>query len=106
MADQQILAPDAPIPGTPLSRNAVSGGNYGLDGLRGLGRQPAVRKALPLIALTGAVVAAPAADGKLGFALTGIAARAALAGARADLDVTADVSSGGSVAAKLRIAGE
>lgn len=55
MADQQILAPDAPIPGTPLSRNAVSGGNYGLDGLRGLGRQPAVRKALPLIALTGAV---------------------------------------------------
>jgi flagellar M-ring protein FliF len=55
MADQQILAPDAPIPGTPLSRNAVSGGNYGLEGLRGLGRQPAVRKALPLIALTGAV---------------------------------------------------
>jgi flagellar M-ring protein FliF len=55
MAEQHILAPDAPIPGTPLSRNPVSSGNYGLDGLRGLSRQPAVRKALPLIALTGAV---------------------------------------------------
>jgi len=55
MADQQILAADAPIAGSTLSRNAALGGSYGLDSLRGLGRQPAVRKALPLIALTGAV---------------------------------------------------
>lgn len=55
MADQQILAPDASIPGNPLARNAVPAGNFGFDGLRGIGRQPAVRKALPLIALTGAV---------------------------------------------------
>lgn len=55
MADQQILAADAAIAGSPLSRNVASGGNYGLDGLRGIGRQPAVRKALPLIALSGAV---------------------------------------------------
>lgn len=55
MADQQILTADAAIAGSPLSRNAASGGNYGLDGLRGIGRQPAVRKALPLIALSGAV---------------------------------------------------
>lgn len=55
MADQQILAPDASIPGNPLARAAVPAGNLGFDGLRGIGRQPAVRKALPAIALTGAV---------------------------------------------------
>lgn len=55
MADQQILAPDASIPGNPLARAAVPAGNFGFDGLRGIGRQPAVRKALPAIALTGAV---------------------------------------------------
>lgn len=48
------------------------------------------------VALEGGRLADPA----LGFALTGIAARAALAGGRADVDVTADVSSGGSVAVR------
>jgi translocation and assembly module TamB len=48
------------------------------------------------VALEGGRLSDPA----LGFALTGIAARAALAGARADVDVTADVSSGGSVAVR------
>jgi len=55
MADQPMPGGDAAISGTVLSRNSVSGGNYGLDDLRGLARQPAVRKALPLIALTGAL---------------------------------------------------
>lgn len=48
------------------------------------------------VALDGGRLADPAVK----FALTGIAARAALAGGRADITVTADVSSGGSVGAR------
>ena len=55
MADQQILAPDAPMNNSPLARNVTPANNFGFDGLRGITRQPAVRKALPVIALTGAL---------------------------------------------------
>ena len=55
MADQQILAPDAPMNNSPLARNVTPANNFGFDGLRGITRQPALRKALPVIALTGAL---------------------------------------------------
>lgn len=55
MADQQILAPDAPMNNSPLARNVTPANNFGFDGLRGITRQPALRKALPVIALTGAM---------------------------------------------------
>ena len=55
MADQQILAPDAPMNNGQMARNITPAANFGFDGLRGMARQPAVRKALPLLALTGAI---------------------------------------------------
>jgi len=55
MADQQILAPDASMNNGQLARNVTPGANFGFDGLRGMTRQPAVRKALPALALTGAL---------------------------------------------------
>ncbi|MCO4091301.1 MAG: flagellar M-ring protein FliF [Sphingorhabdus sp.] len=55
MADQQILAPDASINNGQLARNVTPGANFGFDGLRGMTLQPAVRKALPTLALTGAL---------------------------------------------------
>lgn len=55
MADQQILAPDAPMNNGQMARNVTPMSNFGFEGLRGMNRQPAVRKALPLLALTGAV---------------------------------------------------
>jgi flagellar M-ring protein FliF len=55
MADQQILAPDASINNGQLARNVTPGANFGFDGLRGMTRQPAVRQALPALALTGAL---------------------------------------------------
>lgn len=55
MADQQILAPDAAMNNGQLARNVTPGANFGFDGLRGMTLQPAVRKALPALALTGAL---------------------------------------------------
>jgi flagellar M-ring protein FliF len=55
MAEQQILAPDASINNGQLARNVTPGANFGFDGLRGMTRQPAVRQALPALALTGAL---------------------------------------------------
>lgn len=55
MADQQILAPDTSMVSGQMQRNIAPASNFGFDGLRGIGRQPAVRKALPVLALTGAV---------------------------------------------------
>jgi flagellar M-ring protein FliF len=55
MAEQQILAPDAPMAGGQMARNVTPTGNFGFDSLRGMTRQPAVRKALPALALTGAM---------------------------------------------------
>ena len=55
MAEQQILAPDASINSGQLARNVTPGANFGFDGLRGMTRQPAVRQALPALALTGAL---------------------------------------------------
>lgn len=55
MAEQQILAPDAPMTNGQMARNITPASNFGFDGLRGMTRQPAVRKALPALALTGAL---------------------------------------------------
>jgi flagellar M-ring protein FliF len=55
MADQQILAPDASINNGQLVRNVTPGAIFGFDGLRGMTLQPAVRRALPGLALTGAL---------------------------------------------------
>ncbi len=55
MADQQILAPDAPMNSGQLARNVTPANNFSFDGLRGMTRQPAVRKALPALALMGAL---------------------------------------------------
>lgn len=53
MASQQILSPEASLAGNQMVR-ASPATPLGLGGLRDLSRQPAVRKALPAIALTGA----------------------------------------------------
>jgi len=55
MADQQILAPDASINNGQLVRNVTPGAIFGFDSLRGMTLQPAVRRALPGLALTGAL---------------------------------------------------
>ncbi|MFN3620185.1 flagellar basal-body MS-ring/collar protein FliF [Sphingorhabdus sp.] len=55
MAEQQILAPEAPMAGGQMARNVTPANNFGFDGLRGMTRQPAVRKALPALAMTGAM---------------------------------------------------
>lgn len=55
MAEQQILAPDSAMASGQIARNVTPNGNFGFDGLRDMTRQPAVRKALPLLALTGAM---------------------------------------------------
>lgn len=55
MADQIILAPDAPMNNGAITRNITPTSNFGFDGLRGMTRQPAVRKALPVLALSGAL---------------------------------------------------
>ena len=55
MAEQQILVTDAPMSNSQMARNFAPQNNFGMDGLRGMTRQPAVRKALPLLALTGAI---------------------------------------------------
>lgn len=54
MAEQHILPPEAPLAGSQMVR-ASPATPLGLNGLRDLTRQPAVRKALPAIALSGAV---------------------------------------------------
>lgn len=54
MAEQNILPPEAPLAGSQMVR-ATQATPFGLNGLRDLTRQPAVRKALPAIALSGAV---------------------------------------------------
>lgn len=54
MAEQHILPPEAPLVGSQMVR-ATPATPLGLNGLRDLTSQPAVRKALPAIALTGAV---------------------------------------------------
>ena len=54
MAEQFILPPDAPLAGGQIAR-ATPATPLGLDGLRDLTRQPAVRRALPALALTGAI---------------------------------------------------
>ncbi len=54
MAEQHILPPEAPLAGSQMVR-ATPVTPLGLNGLRDLTRQPAVRKALPALALTGAV---------------------------------------------------
>ena len=53
MAEQHILSPEAPLAGSQMVR-ATPATPLGLGGLRDLTRQPAVRKALPALALTGA----------------------------------------------------
>lgn len=55
MVEQSILPPEAPLAGSQMVRAHPSATPLGLGGLRDLTRQPAVRKALPAIALTGAV---------------------------------------------------
>jgi flagellar M-ring protein FliF len=55
MAEQQILSPEAPLAGTQMARISNPGSPLGFGPLRDMTRQPAVRKALPMIALTGAV---------------------------------------------------
>ena len=55
MAEQQILAPDAPMNSGQRVRNITPTNGFGFDDLRGVMRQPAVRKALPALALTGAI---------------------------------------------------
>ena len=55
MAEQQILAPESAMASGQIARNVTPNGNFGFDGLRDMTRQPAVRKALPLLALTGAM---------------------------------------------------
>lgn len=54
MAEQHILPPEVPLAGGKMVR-ATPATPLGLNGLRDLSRQPAVRKALPAIALIGAV---------------------------------------------------
>lgn len=54
MAEQNILPPEVPLAGGKMVR-ATPATPLGLNGLRDLSRQPAVRKALPAIALIGAV---------------------------------------------------
>lgn len=54
MAEQHVLPPEAPLAGSQMVR-ANPATPLGLNGLRDLTRQPAVRKALPAIALSGAV---------------------------------------------------
>lgn len=41
--------------GGQMARNVTPANNFGFDGLRGMTRQPAVRKALPALAMTGAM---------------------------------------------------
>ena len=55
MAEQHILPPDALQAGTQIGRANTSGASYGLGSMRNISRQPAVRKALPALALTGAI---------------------------------------------------
>jgi flagellar M-ring protein FliF len=54
MAEQQILSPDAPLTGGQMVR-AAPATPMGIGSLRDIGSQPAVRKALPALALTGAI---------------------------------------------------
>jgi flagellar M-ring protein FliF len=54
MAEQQILSPEASLAGSQMVR-ANPATPLGIGSLRELGNQPAVRKALPALALTGAI---------------------------------------------------
>jgi len=54
MAEQQILSPEAPLAGNQMVR-ANPATPLGMGSLRELTSQPAVRKALPALALTGAL---------------------------------------------------
>jgi flagellar M-ring protein FliF len=54
MTDQQILSPEASLAGSQMVR-ATPATPLGLGGLRNLTGQPAVRRALPALALSGAV---------------------------------------------------
>lgn len=58
MAEQQILSPEAPLAGTQMARTSSPGSPLGFGPLRDITLQPAVRKALPMIALTGAMALA------------------------------------------------
>jgi flagellar M-ring protein FliF len=53
VAEQQILSPEAPLAGNQMVR-ATPATALGLNGLRDLVSQPAVRRALPALAMTGA----------------------------------------------------
>ena len=55
MADQQILSPEASLAGSQMVRANAPATPLGLGGLRDLSRQPAVRRALPMLALGGAL---------------------------------------------------
>ncbi|MBL0924371.1 MAG: flagellar M-ring protein FliF [Sphingomonadaceae bacterium] len=55
MAEQQILPPEAPLAGTQIARATQSGSPLGLGSMRDIVSQPAVRKALPALALGGAL---------------------------------------------------
>lgn len=55
MAEQQILSPEAPLAGNHMVRANALATPLGLGGLRDLTRQPAVRRALPMLALGGAM---------------------------------------------------
>jgi flagellar M-ring protein FliF len=55
MAEQQILPPEAPLAGIQIARATPSGSPLGLGSMRDIASQPAVRKALPALALGGAI---------------------------------------------------
>lgn len=55
MTEQHILPPEAPLAGTQIARVNGTANPLGLGNLRDMTRQPAVRKAMPAIALTGAL---------------------------------------------------
>ncbi len=55
MAEQHILPPDAPLAGTNMARAMPSGFPPSPGSMRDIVRQPAVRRALPALALTGAI---------------------------------------------------
>lgn len=54
MAEQHILPPEAPLAGTQIARMNAQASPLSLGSLRDMTRQPAVRKAMPAMALTGA----------------------------------------------------
>lgn len=55
MAEQHILPPEAPLAGTQIARMNAPASPLSLGSLRDMTRQPAVRNAMPALALTGAL---------------------------------------------------